>query len=44
MKNADTYKGRDKTRDKSGVKAKRRDARRAKAKRRAFESGAKGWR
>lgn len=33
---------RDKTRDKAGVKATRRGARKAKAKRRAFES--QGWR
>lgn len=34
---------RDATRDKWGVKATRRKARQAKGKRRAFESGAKGW-
>ncbi len=43
MKNPDTEKRRDKTRDKNGLKAQRRKARRAKDKRRAFETG-KGWR
>lgn len=33
------FEGRDKSRDREGVKAKRRAARKAKAKRRAFETG-----
>lgn len=33
------FEGRDKTRDRAGVKAKRRDARKAKAKRHEFERG-----
>ncbi len=33
------FTGRDKTRDRAGVKAKRRDARKAKSKRRTFERG-----
>ena len=38
-KKTEEFNGRDKTRDRAGVKAKRRDARKRKAKRREFERG-----
>lgn len=45
-KDLSKFEGKDKTRDRDGVQAKRKAARKAKSKRRAFESGhgAKNWR